>query len=403
MKIVVAMDSFKGSLRASAACEAVRRGILMEAPEAQVLTKPMADGGEGTAEAVIAATGGEWRSKEVTGPLAGMRIEAGYAWLPCGVRIRGDAARSRRDSPDAVEEGPGALIEVSAASGLELLRPHELDPTATTTYGTGELITDAVENGARRLALALGGSATVDGGVGAAMALGWRFLDGRRRGVGLGGGALERIASIEPPEAGEGGSLPPLDVLCDVDNPLLGERGAARVFGPQKGADPATVEHLERGLARLAVLFERELGVDVRGARGGGAAGGLGAGALALFGGTLLRGVDAVIEAVGLEEALDRADWAITGEGRFDEQSLDGKVVSGVIALARRKRARVAVIAGSSRLPPGEAHRRGVSALEVLAPDDAGQEAVEDAIERAEALLVEAGRRFAAERLRLSS
>lgn len=389
MKVVVAMDSFKGSLRASEACEAVRRGILEEAPGTEVVTRPMADGGEGTAEALLAARPGEWRSKRVTGPLPAIRVAASYAWLP--------------PLPGAVEHAAGALIEMSAASGLELLRPHELDPSATTTYGTGELMAEAVDSGARRLSLALGGSATVDGGVGAATALGWRFLDERGRPVGFGGGALERIASIEPPDASERGPLPPLDVLCDVDNPLLGPRGAARVFGPQKGADPATVERLERGLAHLADLFERELGVEVRGARGGGAAGGFGAGALALFGGDLVRGVDAVIEAVALEEALEGADWAITGEGRFDEQSLDGKVVSGVSALARRKRVRVAVLAGSSRVPPAEAERHGVSALEVLAREDAGREAVEDAIERAGALLVEAGRRFTAERLRRSS
>ncbi len=373
------MDSFKGSLRASAACEAVRRGILAEIPGAEVVSLPMADGGEGTAEAVLSAGRGEWRSKRVSGPLPGMRVEARYAWLP---------------------EGPQALVEVSTASGLELLDPSRLDPLAATTFGTGELLADAARSGANQLRLALGGSATVDGGVGAAMALGWRFLDANGRSVGLGGAELERIASIEPPasQSVTGGPgtrmLPPLEVLCDVDNPLLGPRGAARIFGPQKGADPSTVERLERGLARLSDLVERDLGLDVRELPGGGAAGGLGAGAVAFLGGKLVPGVVAVMATIGLEEALEGADWVVTGEGRYDEQSLHGKVVSGVVRLAARKRVPVAVIAGTSDLSPEQAE--GVSAVEVAAP--AGLPATE-AMARAGELVFEASRRLARVRL----
>ncbi len=341
MKIVVATDSFKGSVTALDACEAVRRGILSVLPEAEVVVRPMADGGEGTAETLRAAQGGEWIPQRACGPLTGTTVDAGFLWLPAS--------------------GPGALVEMATASGLELLRADELDPLEATTLGTGELLKAARLRGARRIWLAIGGSATVDGGTGAAIALGWRFLDGSGEEVGLGGKALERIARIEP-----GAPLGArVHVLCDVDNPLLGPRGAARVFGPQKGATPAVVERLEGGLANLADVVERDLRVDVRHVPGAGAAGGLGAGAIAFLGAELVSGVEAVMEATGLDAALDGADWVVTGEGRYDQQSLEGKVVSGVVARARRSGTRIAVIAGSSAL---DAQAGGVDALEVTAP-----------------------------------
>lgn len=386
MKVVVAMDSFKGSLRASAACEAVRDGLLDALPEVEVVISPMADGGEGTAEALITATGGEWVAARVTGPLPEMRVESRYAWLPARDRRAGAGTGHR-----LAATGSGALVEMATASGLELLGDDERNPLETTTFGTGELLAAAVARGADRLWLAIGGSATVDGGVGAAMALGWMFLDEDGEAIGLGGGELERIAHIEPPEP-TSPDLPPVTVLCDVDNPLLGEEGAAHVFGPQKGADPEKVAALELGLANLATVIERDLGKDVRFVPGAGAAGGLGAGALAFFDAELRSGVDAVIEATGLEGTLAGADWVVTGEGRFDEQSLRGKVVAGVTEAARRNGLPVAVIAGSSTISADRAAELGLAALEISAPEDA---AFEEIRHRAQRLLTDATRRFA--------
>lgn len=344
MRIVVAMDSFKGSLTAAEACEAVASGLGRALPEADLVLRPMADGGEGTAATVMAAVGGEWDSCRVTGPLPGKEVDAGFVWL---------AAR-----------GPGALVEMAAASGLTLLDAAERDPLRTTTFGTGELVRAAAERGARVLWLAVGGSATVDGGVGAATALGWRFLDPSGAEVGLGGEALCRIHDIVPPDEVD---LPPMVVLCDVDNPLLGERGAARIFGPQKGAGPDAVERLEEGLSNLAERVRSVLGLDLRGLQRAGAAGGLAAGAVAFMGAKLESGVDTLTDVIGLPDAVAGADWVITGEGRFDRQSLGGKVVSGVARVARESGACVAVLAGSVA-PEVEAGSPGIDEIEAATP-----------------------------------
>jgi glycerate 2-kinase len=377
VRILVAMDSFKGSLAAKEACEAAARGIRSVLPEAEIETLPMADGGEGTLDAVLGSADAEWIVADVTGPLPEMTVRAGLAWLE--------------------ERGPGAFVEMATASGLELLGADQLDPLRATTFGTGELLSRAFARGAHKVWLAIGGSATVDGGTGAARALGWRFLDRSGAEVGHGGGELERIARIVRPSKGAqeraeelpaGGAA--LEVLCDVDNPLLGARGAARVFGPQKGATPEVVERLEAGLTNLADVIERDLGRDVREARGGGAAGGLGAGAIAFLDATLVSGVDAVADAVGLDDALAGAHWVVTGEGRLDEQSLNGKVVSGVVARARRVGCRAAVLAGTIALDGDAAARAGIEAMEPAAPavmplEEAlarGAELVEAAAER---------------------
>ncbi len=375
MKIVVALDSFKGSVSARVACAAVRRGIVAVLPAAQVVELPMADGGEGTAEAVLAATGGDWVALEVTGPLPDMRVEAGFARLPA------------RDGG-----GPGALVEMAKASGIELLEPDRLDPLRTTTLGTGELVAAALRDGARTVWLAIGGSATVDGGMGLARAMGWRFLDRDGADVGPGGGALERIERIARPTA----SLVParaVEVLCDVDNPLVGPRGAARVFGPQKGATPGDVERLEAGLAKLADVIEQDLGLDVRDVPGAGAAGGLGAGAIAFLDATLVSGAEAVMGVVGLEDALRGADWVVTGEGRMDEQSLHGKVVSGVASRARGVGCRIAVVAGSVALDGARAGEAGIEVVEPAAPPGMP---LDEAVTRGEELIEGAARRLAA-------
>lgn len=342
MKFVICMDSFKGSLDALSACEAVGRGILAARPDARITVTPIADGGEGTASVILRNIPGRWIPVPATGPLDGMRVEAGYARLDDGT----------------------AVVEMATASGLPLLRRDPLNPLVTTTFGTGELIRAAVEARATKILLAVGGSATVDGGVGAAAALGWRFLDARGRPLGPGGGELRGLARIEAPAHI---ALPPVDVLCDVDNPLVGPRGAARVFGPQKGATPEMVGQLEAGLERLALVVREQIGADIRAVPGAGAAGGLAGGAVAFLGARLVPGIDAILNLIRLPAALNSADWVITGEGSFDEQSLRGKAVSGVARAARERGVRVAVMAGVIRLDPAAWRRHGIESAVSLA------------------------------------
>ncbi len=337
MKVVIAMDSFKGALAADAACRAVAAGVRDADSGVEVVCKPMADGGEGTAATLLAARpGGEWLSVRVPGPLPERMVEAGYAWF----------------SDDAT-----AVVEMAVANGLPLLAAHERNPLETSTYGSGVLIRAAVRHGARRIFLAIGGSATVDGGMGAAAALGWRFLDGNGRCVRPVGGSLNAVTRIELPARLE---LPQVTVLCDVTNPLCGPNGAAAVFGPQKGATPDMVMQLETGLENLAARIRQDLGMDVREIAGGGAAGGLGAGATAFFHADRVPGIETIIRVSGLREALVGADWCVTGEGAFDRQSLDGKVVAGVTRAAQESGVPVVVFAGQVRLAPEVYTRHGV-------------------------------------------
>ena len=382
MKIVIALDKFKGSLTAPAACEIVRRVLCEVQPGVQIIVKPMADGGDGTAEALHAALGGEWMTQQVTGPLPALPVKARYLWL----------ARERR-----------AFIEMAQASGLVLLPPAQRNPLLTTTLGTGELLADAIRRGADRIWLAIGGSATTDGGVGAAMALGWRFLDAASQPVQPVGGELERIVTLcaplafgsdrrsalpgamargirvgrartgaptvaRPSRTLSGSMLPPIEVLCDVDNPLCGDRGAACVFGPQKGATPAMVQQLDAGLRHLAAVVKAQLGKDILDVPGAGAAGGLGGGALAFLNARLVPGIETVMSASRLAEDLAGADWVVTGEGQFDEQSLHGKVVAGVTALAQAHGVKVAVLAGRVKVAEADWRRAGISIAQAIAP-----------------------------------
>ncbi len=345
MTVVVALDAFKGCLSAAEACAAVAAGLRAGDPDVQVRVRPMADGGEGTAAALLTARpGGVWIPCEVTDPLLGQSVEAGYAWF----------------ADDRI-----AVVEMAAASGLPLLADHERDPMRTTTFGTGQLLAAAAARGARRILLTIGGSATVDGGVGAAAALGWRFLGADGRDVPPDGGHLAEIARIVPPVSGR---LPPVTVLCDVTNPLCGTRGAAAVFGPQKGATPAMVVRLDAGLRHLAGRIAADLGREVLDLPGGGAAGGLGAGAAAFFAADLAPGIDTVIEAAGLRTALPGADWCITGEGCLDNSSLHGKVVSGVAAAARACGVPVVVFAGEVRLDAAICRPYGICESRALRP-----------------------------------
>jgi len=362
MKVVVAPDSFKECLSAEAVARAIGRGVRAAAPDAEVVEVPMADGGEGTVRALVAATGGTLHRATVTGPL-GEPVEAEFGLL-------GDGAT--------------AVIEMAAASGLPLVPPSRRDPTRTTTRGTGELIGAALDLGASRLIIGIGGSATVDGGAGMAQALGARLLDESGRDIGPGGGELSRLArldvsGLDPRLAGVA-----CEVACDVDNPLLGPNGAARVYAPQKGATPEAVAVLEANLARFADVVERDLGVSVRDVPGAGAAGGLGAGLMAFLGARLRPGVQIVIEATGLREKLRGADLAIVGEGKLDAQTAHGKVPVGVAEVAAEAGVPVVAIAGSLGDGYEAVHEKGVAACFAILDRPMS---LEEAFARAEELL----------------
>ncbi len=361
MKIVLAPDKFKDCLTAAEVAEAIAEGLRSVDPEIEIDICPMADGGEGTVAALVAATGGRIVEQKITGPLPHE-----------GHRRRSDC--SDRAALQASESDPSegdlhtAVIEMAAASGLWLLKPDQRDPTRTTTYGTGELMRAAADLGARRIILGIGGSATVDGGIGAAQAWGAKFTfisgqtysNGDRR---LTGGDLERLLRVETNRVGKwqpamrmledqtagkskraaknASTTPPppddfirLDtgdvefiVACDVGNPLLGPNGAATIFGPQKGANPTQIAQLENGLCRLVERTGKDADAILPGA---GAAGGLGFGMRIFFGATLRPGIDIVMDTVKLRQRIQNADLCITGEGRLDAQTLSGKTVIGV-------------------------------------------------------------------------
>ena len=370
MKIVIATDSFKGTLKAYEACEIIAKAIAEITPDAQLVIKPMADGGEGTARAMIKAANGRWIPQTVMGPVPDMQVEAGFAWF----------------------DDKTALVEMASASGLELLCSRQMNPLKTTTYGTGELIKAALEYGGRKILLAVGGSATVDGGIGAAMALGWKFLDSQDSPIPLGGAALENITKIVRPE---NLNLVPVEVLCDCDNPLYGEQGAAKIYGPQKGATEKMVEQLEKGLTHLADLVGKQLGRDIN-VPGAGAAGGLAGGAIAFMNADVVSGIETIMTHCNLLAELESADWVITGEGSFDKQSLYGKVVSGILKSALQSHTRLAVLAGQVNISQQEYEKIGIAAA-ISCRDD--NMSLEYALENSRALLYSAAQRFATQYL----
>ena len=314
MRIVVAPDSFKGSVSALGVAEAMERGIRRVFPAADVRKMPIADGGEGTVEALVSATGGRAHDIEVTGPM-GERVRAHWGVL-------GD--------------GRTAVIEMAAASGLPLVPDDLRDPGRATTFGTGELIRAALDAGLRKLIIGIGGSATNDGGAGMARALGVSFLYTNGDELPDGGAALARVRRIDLAGLDPRLSETEIVVACDVDNPLCGPRGASAVFGPQKGATPEAVETLDTALAHYAVCAKAATGRDVAELPGAGAAGGLGAGLLFFTNARLRSGVDIVLEAVGFAEVVRDADFVITGEGRTDFQTAFGKAPVGVAKLAKQ-------------------------------------------------------------------
>lgn len=350
MKIVIAPDSFKENLTSLEVAAALERGIKRVRPRARCIKVPMADGGEGTVQSLVDATGGKIVKKRVTGPL-GEPVTARYG-------ILGD--------------GTTAAIEMAEASGLPLVPRERRDPLRTTTYGTGELILDAIERGVSAIIIGIGGSATVDGGTGMAQALGVSFLGGNGRAIGepVCGGILERISEIDMHELDPRVRKTRITIACDVENPLCGPRGAARMFGPQKGATPEMIEVLDRNLRHLGALIKRDLGIDVMRVAGGGAAGGLGAGLIAFAKARLKRGVDLVSDAVDLAKHLRGADLVITGEGRVDFQTAFGKTPSGVAKAARRLKIPVVAVGGGLADDARGVFEHGIDALEAGAARD---------------------------------
>ena len=325
MRVLVAPQEFKGSLTAREAAEAIADGVRDALPDAIVDLVPMSDGGAGLVDAMLAARGGERVVTPVRDPL--MRpIEA--AW---GVLAPGDTA----------------AIEMAAASGLVLLSAAERDPLVATTFGTGEIILAALDRGCRRIIVGVGGSATVDGGAGAMQALGARLLDVAGQELPPGGGPLSRLDRIDVTKRDPRLAAVEIDVACDVTNTLCGPRGAAAVFGPQKGASPATVDALDAALRHFAEVVRRDLGVDVLKLTGGGAAGGLAAGLMAFARARIAAGFDVVATTVGLERKIAAADMVVTGEGRLDAQTAFGKTAAGVARMARAHGKPVAIVAGT--------------------------------------------------------
>lgn len=321
---VLAPDSFKESMTAKEVCIAMEKGLRKAFPDANYLHVPMADGGEGTVQSLVDASGGRMIEKEVIGPL-GNRVTAKYG-------IMGD--------------GITAAIEMASASGIQYVTKDTKNPLITTTYGTGELIRECLNQGIKKIIIGLGGSATNDGGAGMAEALGAKFLDQNGHTLPRGGGGLGALHNIDVSELDPRLMETEIIVACDVNNPLCGETGASHVFGPQKGATPEMIDQLDQNLAHYAEVVKEQLNKDVRDIPGAGAAGGLGAGLLMFTQATLQRGIDIVITYSGLREKLAGADFCFTGEGGMDFQTKFGKTPYGVAKAAKEKDVRVIALAG---------------------------------------------------------
>lgn len=340
MKVVIAPQSFKGSLSAAEVANAIAEGVGRAAPESDVTLLPLADGGEGTVDALVTATGGRTMTATVTGPL-GETVNAAWG-------ILGDGAT--------------AVIEMAAASGIMLVPQERLDPLAATSRGTGELIRAALDAGCQCLIIGIGGSASNDGGAGMAQALGARLLDGKGRELPAGGAALERLREIDVTGLDERIASSSITVATDVSNPLCGQDGASQVYGPQKGASTEMCARLDAALANYASVIRRCLQTDIRDLPGAGAAGGLGAGLIAFLGATLAPGADIVSQAAGLGQHLRGAALVITGEGRLDAQTAFGKTVLGVAQRARAAGVPAVAIAGELADDLSALYDRGLTA-----------------------------------------
>ncbi|EMO7864077.1 glycerate kinase [Citrobacter amalonaticus] len=341
MKIVIAPDSYKESLSALEVANAIEQGFREIWPDADYVKLPVADGGEGTVEAMVAATAGRIVDVNVTGPL-GEPVTAFFG-------LSGDERT--------------AFIEMAAASGLEQVPVALRDPLKTTSWGTGELIRHALDAGVDHIIIGLGGSATNDGGAGMVQALGAKLLDARQNEIGKGGAALDALTRIDISQLDPRLAACRIEVACDVTNPLTGKEGASAVFGPQKGATVETIDRLDTALAHYAQIIARDLEVDVLELAGGGAAGGMGAALYAFCGAQLRRGIEIVTDALQLDACVADADLVVTGEGRMDSQTIHGKVPVGVAKVAKRYHKPVIGIAGSLTADVGIVHEHGLDAV----------------------------------------
>ncbi|MBA7624419.1 Glycerate 2-kinase [subsurface metagenome] len=346
MKIVIAAQGFKGNLSALQVCQAIENGVRRVVPDAMTTIVPMADGGEGTMQALVDAMGGKILPVEVTDPL-GTRVMAHWGLLSDKVT---------------------GVIEMAAASGLSLVPSQKLNPLLTTTYGTGELILDALEKGCRKLIIGIGGSATNDGGAGMAQALGVKLLDSKGAPLAFGGAALADLEHIDITTIDPRLTDCDIVVASDVTNPLCGPQGASMVYGPQKGATEEMVAQLDAALAHYANVLNRDLSIDIRDVPGAGAAGGLGAGLIAFLKAKLLPGIDIVIQATGLVEHLKGADLVFTGEGKIDSQTAQGKAPVGVAREAKTLGLPVIAIVGAIGNGYQAVYDQGIDAVFSIAP-----------------------------------
>ena len=339
-KIIVLSDSFKGTLSSREICRITRSVAAELIPRCEFLALPVADGGEGTVDCFLDGCGGEAVTLTVTGPFPGEERSARYALLPDGT----------------------AVIECASCAGLPLVEGRK-DPCRATTFGVGQQMRHAAEHGAKRIILGLGGSATNDGGCGAAAALGVRFFDGAGKSFVPAGGTLKDIRRIDAAPVRALLKDCPVTVMCDIDNPLFGPQGAAHIFAPQKGADADTVRLLDEGLRHLDRVMRKSLGRGAAELPGAGAAGGFGAGAAVFFGAELRSGIETVLDQLRFDELLRGCDLVVTGEGRLDQQSLRGKVVAGVAKRARARGVPVVALVGGVGDESGEVYKLGVSAV----------------------------------------
>jgi len=344
VKVVVAPNAFKGTLTASQAASAIARGVREVFPQAEVIEVPVADGGDGTVDALVGAHHGKYLTAEVEGPL-GDPVRAVYG---------------------LIEAGRTGVVELAAASGLTLVPAGRRDPRKSSTYGFGQVLEAVRGTGVNQVIAGIGGSATNDGGAGMAQALGYRLLDARGVDLPRGGAALARLARIDPSRFDRGWLAVNVMVACDVTNPLTGPQGASAVYGPQKGADEAAVRELDAALSRFAAMIERDLGKHVADVPGAGAAGGVGAGLMAFLGARLVPGAALIVTESGFDEKIRGADLVITGEGRVDSQTAYGKAPGEVAKRAQAARIPVLLIAGS-KAPGWEAlSDLGVTAVVTL-------------------------------------
>ncbi|HJB16161.1 MAG TPA: glycerate kinase [Candidatus Blautia excrementipullorum] len=341
MKVFIATDSFKGSLSSIQAAKRMEEGILRVFPEAVIEYSPIADGGEGTVETLVTALGGEIKHKKV------MKPNGGYTEAKFGILNNGKA-----------------VIEMAAACGLPLVDPEERSIMDATTYGAGELLKAALDAGCRQILIGIGGSATNDGGVGMAQALGASFKDRSGNEIGFGGKALADISDIDLTGLDYRLKDTEITVMCDVTNPLYGENGAARIYGPQKGATEEQIKELDKGLKNLADVTEKVIGKDFRWIKGAGAAGGLGMGMKAFLNANLKPGIEAIMDASNIDEKIKKADIVVTGEGRIDNQSVCGKVIDGIAKRAHVYNKPVIAVVGSAESNISEVYAVGIKSVE---------------------------------------